>query len=290
MGFEDAVAFWLYPPVKKTPEAQRADLQLDRPLAVFDIESTGANRRLDRVIDLAIVKILPDGTRESHSFRVNPERPIPPESTEIHGIRDDDVKDCPTFKQVAKKVAETLADCDLAGYNVSGFDIPLLAEQFLRAGVPFDVESRRVLDVQRIFHKKVPRDLPAALQYYCGEMHLDAHDAMGDVEATLRVMTAQLRRYDDLPRDMDGLDAYCHPRDPKWADRTGKLKWDGDDIVLNFGKKQGRKLRDVARDEPSFLEWMLKSDFPRDTKDIVQNALKGKYPEKKKPETVKPET
>lgn len=287
MGFVRPSAFWLNLPVKKTP---RPNLKLDRPLAVFDIESTGTNRRLDRIIDLAIVKIMPDGTTQSHRFRVNPGIPIPPDSTAIHGIRDEDVKDAPPFKQVAKEVARVLEDCDLGGYNISGFDIPLLQEEFLRADVPFDIDSRRVLDAQRIYHKKVPRDLPAALQYFCGEMHLDAHDAMGDVEATVRVIAAQLERYADLPRDMDGLDSFCNPRDPKWADRTGKLKWDGDEAVLNFGKKQGRKLRDVARDEPSFLEWMLKSDFPRDTQEIVRNALKGKYPERTKPEGLKPET
>jgi DNA polymerase III subunit epsilon len=253
-------------------------LKLDRPLAVFDIESTGTNRRADRIIDLAIVKIWPDGHSEAHTFRVNPQMPIPPDSTEIHGITDADVKDAPPFAQMARRVAEVLQDCDLAGFNISGFDVPVLCEEFARAGVPFDTDSRRILDAQRIFHKKVPRDLPAALSYYCGEMHLAAHDAMEDVAATLRVIEGQMQRYPDLPRDMDGLDAFCNPRDPKWVDRTGKLKWTDGEAVINFGKKQGQKLRDVARDEPSFLQWMLKSDFPRDTLDLVQGALKGKFP------------
>lgn len=261
--------------------ADTLGLKLDRPLAVFDIESTGTNRRADRIIDLAVVKIHPDGRTESHTFRVNPEMPIPPESTVIHGITDADVKDAPTFKQVARQVEDLLKDCDLAGFNITGFDIPVLQEEFLRAGLVFDMENRRVLDAQRIFHKRVPRDLPAALAFYCGEMHLDAHDAMADVDATIRVLRGQLERYTDLPRSMDGLDEFCNPRDPKWVDRAGKLKWDGDEAVLNFGKKQGRKLRDLVRDEPSFLEWMLKSDFPRETLEIVQNALKGKFPGKK---------
>ncbi len=264
-------------------------LKLSRPLVIFDIESTGTNRRADRIIDLAIVKILPDGKQESHTFRVNPQMPIPPESTEIHGIRDEDVKDAPPFPQIARQVADLLNGCDLGGYNISGFDVPLLCEEFARAGVPFEADSRRILDAQRIFHKRVPRDLPAALAFYCGEMHLTAHDAMGDVAATLRVIEGQFEKYPDLPHDMDALDAYCNPRDPKWVDRTGKLKWVDGEASINFGKKQGQKLRDVAKTEPSFLNWMLKSDFPRDTLEIVQNALKGKYPEKK-PEELKPET
>jgi DNA polymerase III subunit epsilon len=254
-------------------------LKLERPLAVFDIESTGTNKKFDRIIDLAIVKFLPGGKSESYTFRVNPGIPIPVESTVIHGITDKDVKDSPTFNQIAAEVAEVLKDCDLAGYNVSNFDIPLLCEEFIRAGIPFDAESRRVVDAQRIFHKKVPRDLAAALAYYCGEMHLNSHDAMGDVQATVKVIESQLNKYSDLPRDMDALDFFCNPRDPTWVDRTGKFKWAGGEAVINFGKKQGQKLREIARMEPSFLQWMVKSDFPRDTLNIVQNALRGKFPE-----------
>ncbi len=253
-------------------------LNLDRPLAVFDIESTGTNRRTDRIIDLAVVKLLPNGKRETHHFRVNPEMPIPPDSTKIHGITDEDVKGKPTFKQEAAKIAAVLEGCDLGGYNILGFDIPVLTEEFARAGMEFDLDDRRVLDAQRIYHKREPRDLTAALAYYCNEMHLGAHDALGDVEAVLRVLDGQLARYSDLPRDLDGLDAYCNPKDPSWVDRAGKLKWAGGEAVLNFGKKQGQKLRDIAKTDPGFLEWMLKGDFPRDTKAIIRDALKGKFP------------
>lgn len=255
------------------------DLKLDRPLAVFDIESTGTNRKFDRIIDLAIVKLLPGGKSEMYTFRVNPEMPIPADSTAIHGITDNDVKDSPTFNQIAAKVAEVLNGCDLGGFNIANFDIPLLCEEFIRAGIPFETESRRVVDAQRIFHKKVPRDLAAALAYYCGEMHLNSHDAMGDVQATVKVIEGQLMKYADLPRDMDALDSFCNPRNPTWVDRTGKFKWAGGEVVINFGKKQGKKLRDIARMEPSFLQWMAKNDFPRDTVELVQNALRGKFPE-----------
>ena len=255
-------------------------LKLDRPLAIYDIESTGINRKLDRIIDLAILKLTPDGKAESHTFRCHPGMPIPPDSTAVHGITDADVKDSPPFAQLAPRIVAVLEDCDLAGFNILGFDIPVLCEEFARAGVEFSVEGRRVLDAQRIFHRKVPRDLPAALQYYCGEMHLAAHDAMEDVNATLRVLQGQLGMYPDLPRDMDELDAFCNPRDPSWVDRTGKFRWTGDEVVVNFGKKQGEKLRTVVREEPSFLNWMLRSDFPRDTQEIIRNALNGKYPSK----------
>lgn len=254
------------------------DLKLDRPLAVFDIESTGINRRLDRIIDLAILKILPGGKREEHVFRVNPGMPIPPESTAIHGITDADVKDAPPFAKVARQVADVLKDCDLCGYNILSFDIPVLMEEFARAGVPLEMESRRVLDAQRIYHKKVPRDLAAALAHYCGEMHLNAHSAMDDVRATLRVVEGQLDAYKDLPRDMDGMDEYCNPHDPSCADRAGKLKWVNGELTINFGKKQGQLLKKLAKEDPSFLQWIMRSDFPRDTVEIVEKALKGEFP------------
>ncbi len=254
-------------------------LKLERPLAVFDIESTGTNRRADRIIDLAIVKIWPDGHAENHSFRVNPGIPIPAEATEIHGISDADVKDCPPFREIAPRVLELLKDCDLGGYNILGFDVPLLIEEFTRVGIEFDEDNFRIVDAQRIYHKRVPRDLPAALHYYCNEMHLGAHDAMEDVRATIRVLEGQFDRYPDLPKDVDGLDAYCNPRNPSWVDRAGKFKWVDGEVVFNFGKKQGQKLRDIARDEPGFLKWMLKSDFPRETLDMIRAVLDGRYPE-----------
>ncbi len=255
------------------------DLKLDRPLAVFDIESTGINRRADRIIDLAIVMLHPGGERTEHTYRVNPGMPIPPGSTEVHGITDEDVKDAPPFEKVAPGIRDLLSNCDLGGFNVLHFDIPLLCEEFRRAGIDFDMEGRRVLDAQRIYHKKEPRDLTAALHFYCGEMHLDAHGALSDVLATIRVVEGQFRKYGDLPRELDALEEFCNPRNPEWVDRTGKIVWDGDgEAAINFGKHQGKKLRDLARLESSFLEWMLRSDFPRDTLDIVENALREKFP------------
>ncbi len=247
-------------------------------MAIFDIEATGVNRKVDRIIDLAILILRPDGKREEHAYRVNPGVPIPREATAVHGITDADVAGAPTFKQQAPQIAKLLEGCDLGGFNILYYDIPMLCEEFARAGVPFSTEGRRVVDAQRIYHKKEPRDLTAALRYYCGELHLGAHGAMEDVVATTRVLEAQLERYDDLPRDLAGLDAFCNPRDPSWADQDGKLKWVGDDLVINFGQKQGKKLVDLVKDDSKYLDWILKGDFRADTKAIIENAKRGQYP------------
>ena len=256
------------------------NLKLERPLAVLDIESTGLNPRMDRIIDLAIIKLFPDGRREQHTFRVNPEIPIPAETTAIHHITNADVAHVPPFREVAAAILEVLADCDLGGFNVVRFDVPMLAEEFARAGFQFDLDNRRIVDAQRIYHKKEPRDLSAALSFYCGEMHLGAHGAEADTLATVAVLEAQLQKYTDLPRSMDELDKYCNPpRNPAWADRMGKLKWQNGELLINFGVQNiGRKLKDLVRDNSKFLKWILKSDFPADTKRIVADALEGRLP------------
>ena len=259
-------------------------LKLKKPLAIFDIESTGLNPRLDRIIDLAIIKIYPDGEIERHIFRVNPEITISAEVTAIHHISNADVTNSPAFREVAPRVLEILNGCDLGGFGVVRFDIPLLIEEFARAGVPFDDADFRVIDVQRIYHKNEPRDLSAALLFYCEETYLKAHGAEEDALATVRVLEAQLRKYSDLPGTIDGLDEYCHPRrDPTWVDKTGKLKWKNAEIVINFGvQNRGQKLRDLVQNNAKFLKWLLKSDFPSDTKKIVSNAMEGKFPESPK--------
>jgi DNA polymerase-3 subunit epsilon len=253
-------------------------LVTDRPLAIFDIEATGVNPRGDRIVDLAIVVIAPDGSRQQHSWRFNPERPIPPEATAIHGIHDADVKFSPRFRDKAQEIARVLNNCDLAGYNLIHYDIPMLTEEFIRAAVPFTAEGRRVIDAQKIFHKREPRDLSAALRFYCNELHLGAHGAIDDVLATIRVIEGQFEKYKDLPRDIAELDRYCNPRDPSWIDTTGKLKWADGEVTINFGRYAGRKLRELAKTEPNFLKWMLNKSFPRDVTDVVADALKGKYP------------
>ncbi|MDI6775562.1 MAG: 3'-5' exonuclease [Verrucomicrobiota bacterium] len=253
-------------------------LKLDRPLAFFDIESTGASPRADRIIDLTIIKLMPDGARSTHNYRVNPGMPIPPEATRIHGIADADVAGCPRFADVAAEAFQVLDGADLGGYNILRFDIPLLTEEFLRAGLRFTPDGRRIIDAQRIFHRREPRDLAAALAFYCGELHLGAHRAEADVLATIRVLQGQFDRYADLPRDLAELDKYCDPRDPSWVDRTGRLRWKGGEIALNFGRKKGAPLREIIAKDPDFVKWMLRSDFSPDFRKIVVEATQGKWP------------
>lgn len=254
-------------------------LETDKPIAFFDIEATGINFRTDRIIELAIVKVHPGGERETHHFLFNPGKSIPAEATAIHGISNDDVKDCPTFSQVAPHLVDVLAGCDLAGYNVIHYDIPLLQAEFERVAVPFDVEGRRIIDAQKIFHKREPRDLSAALKFYCGDEHTGAHGALDDVEATIKVLEGQFERYSDLPRAIDPLAEFCDQRDPGWADRKGRFKWVDGELIINFGKKQGQLLKDIARSEPSFLRWMVSNSFPPDVTAIARNALEGKFPD-----------
>ena len=255
-----------------------ARLALDRPLVVFDIEATGLNKRTDRIVAIALVRYEPIGTVEQVSYLLNPGIPIPEEATRIHGISDADVVGAPSFAEMAETLAEHFAGADLAGYNVLGFDIQMLMEEFARVNRPFSLEGRRVLDAQRIFFRNEPRDLSAALRYYCGDSHDNSHDALGDVLATIRVLDGQFRKYAELPADMDALGEYCDPRDPAWVDRAGRLKWTKGEVVFNFGKFQGQSLRDTVVNDPNFITWLLRSDFPDDTKQIVRDAVSGKFP------------
>ena len=256
-----------------------ARLALDRPLVVFDIEATGLNKRTDRIVAIALVRYEPLGTAEHFHYLLNPGVPIPEEATAIHGITDADVRDAPTFAELAATLERHFAGADLAGYNILGYDIQILTEEFARANRPFSVEGRRVLDAQRIFFRNEPRDLAAALRYYCGETHDSHHDALGDVLATIRVLDGQFRKYAELPAGMEALNEYCDPRDPAWVDRAGRLKWSKGEVVFNFGKFQGQSLRETVAKDPNFITWLLRSDFPEDTKQIVRAAVDGRFPE-----------
>lgn len=252
---------------------------LERPLAVFDIEATGISPRADRIVELAIVRLNVDGSRDTKTWLVNPTMPIPEEAIAIHGISNEAVANCPTFKEIAAEVVDFLKECDLAGFNHTRFDIPMLQEEFIRIDVPFNIDSRQIIDAQRIFHQKEPRDLTAAVKFYCGDAHIDAHGALADTEATLRVLEGQLERYPDLPRDVEGLDRFCNPREPFWVDRLGRLRWVDGEITINFSKKKGQTVRDLVLTDPGFLKWILRNDFPRDMQKIIANALEGIWPE-----------
>ncbi len=256
-------------------------IKLERPLIVLDIESTGDNPHIDRIIDLAMIKIFPDGSKEVFSFRFNPCYPISEEAKSIHHIAEEDIKNAPTFSEKAKEIFEIIKDCDFAGFNAIRFDVPMLIEELGRAGIKLDESSFKILDAQRIFHKKEPRNLSAALQFYCGVSHESAHGAMADAQATLQVLKAQFERYPELPRTLDDLNNFCSiKRKASWADKTGKLKWENGELVINFGKEHyGKKLKDLVKSKSSLLKWILKSDFPNDTKEIVANAILGKYPQ-----------
>jgi DNA polymerase-3 subunit epsilon len=215
-----------------------------------------------------------DGTRERWQSLVNPGVPIPPEATAVHQITDADVADAPMFEELARTILDQLAGCDLAGFNVLRFDVPMLMEELLRAGVAWDTRDVRIVDVQRLFHRMEPRDLSAAVAFYLGRPHHGAHDAMGDVEATADVLVAQLQRYPQLPTSIDELGTLSGDRD-RSPDPAGKLKFDASGTVcINFGKYQGWSLENVGRNDPGYIDWFLnRSDFPESTKVIARQAL-----------------
>lgn len=248
-------------------------LKLTRPLVVFDTETTGTNPRQDRIVEIACLKILPDGGRQEWVKRLNPRMPIPPSSTAIHGISDADVRDAPSFKDVAPDLARFLEGCDLGGYNISGFDLPVLRTEFLRADVPFDVADRRLVDAQRIFFAKEPRHLSAAARFYCQAEHEGAHGALADAEMTLKVLAGQLSRYEELPRSVGELhELYCAGLDQD-VDPEGRIRLIKGEPTVNFGKNRGRTLKDISREEPGFLRWILKGDFSRPVKEIARKYL-----------------
>ena len=255
------------------------NLKLDRPLVVFDIESTGVNARQDRIIELAAIRVDPDGTETEKCWLLNPGVPIPAETTEIHGITDDIVKDCPTFAEAAAEIEEFFRGCDLSGFNADRFDIPCLEEEFARVGRNFGSGDRRHVDVQRIYHKKEPRDWTAAVRFYCGRDHAGAHGAEAGTRATLDVLKAQLAKYPDLPKTTAEMDEFLVPRDPLNADRKGLLRWINGALCVNFGQKKGVKLTDLFVHEKNWLKWFVKGNFETDARMIVNDLLeKGILP------------
>lgn len=267
-------------------------LHLKRPLVIFDLETTGTDLSKDRIVEIAMIKVHPNGTVEkkpehrgaAHRLLVNPGIPIPLETSLIHGIYDEDVQDKPTFKQYAKSMAEFLEGCDLGGYNSNRFDVPFLAEEFLRAGTEFELESRNLIDVQNIFHKMEQRTLRAAYSFYCGKTLEGAHEALPDTEATLEVLLAQLERYEEtvvpvseketvgpVPKDMEALSAFCQ-RQP-FADPAGRFVFgDDNEVQFNFGQHKGKSVKEVLGQNPGYYGWMMGADFPAYTKKVLQRV------------------
>ncbi|MBN2348214.1 MAG: 3'-5' exonuclease [Bacteroidales bacterium] len=245
-------------------------LKLKNPLIFFDLETTGINVSVDRIVELCYLKIYPNGDEESKTMKINPTIPIPAEATNIHGITDEDVKDAPTFAEVAKSLAKTFEGCDFAGFNSNKFDIPLLAEELIRAEVDLDLKKRKFVDVQVIFFKKEQRTLSAAYKFYCDKELDNAHSAEADTYATFEILKSQLDRYEDLPNDVDELSEFSsHNRN---VDFLGRIIYNDKDVeVINFGKYKGQPVEEVLRKDPGYYGWMMNGDFPLYTKKVLTN-------------------
>lgn len=253
-------------------------LNLEKPIIFFDLETTGTNITSDRIVELSFIKVYPDGREEKKSRRINPQMHIPEASTAVHHITDEDVKDCPTFAQISKDLLNIFEGCDIAGYNSNKFDVPLLMEEFGRVGLNFDIAGRRFIDVQNIFHKMEQRTLVAAYKFYCGGDLKDAHSALADTQATYDVLLGQLAMYDNLKNDVGYLADFS--KSGRNVDLAGRIVLNDKDVpVFNFGKHKGKAVADVLRTEPSFFDWMMQGDFPKNTKDVLRQ-LKFKYKKK----------
>jgi DNA polymerase-3 subunit epsilon len=250
-------------------------LNLRNPLIFFDLETTGINLVKDRIVEISFVKVYPNGKEESKTRRINPGMPIPPESTAIHGITDDDIKDCPAFKEIARSLAAQIEGCDLAGFNSNRFDIPMLAEEFLRADIDIDLNRRKFVDVQTIFHKMEQRTLSAAYKFYCDKDLENAHSAEADTIATYEVLKAQLDRYPTLQNDVNYLSQYSSYNNN--VDFAGRLVYnDKKEEVINFGKYKGQLVTDVLKTDPSYYSWIMNGDFTMHTKKMfTEIKLRG---------------
>ncbi len=244
------------------------NLNLKNPLIFFDLETTGIDVANDRIVEISYLKIYPNGDEESKTMKINPTIPIPPKVTAIHGITDDDVKDAPKFSEVAKSLIRVFEGCDFAGYNSNKFDLPLLAEEFLRADADIDLKKRKFVDIQVIFHKKEQRTLSAAYKFYCDKDLLNAHSAEADTKATFEILKAQLDRYTDLPNDIDELSKYSSQN--RNVDFLGRIIYDEEGYeVFNFGKYKGQRVEDILKRDLGYYGWMMNGQFPLHTKNVL---------------------
>lgn len=250
-------------------------LNLKNPIVFFDLETTGININTDRIVEICYLKVYPNGNEEAKTMRINPEMHIPEQSSAVHGIYDEDVAGCPTFKEIAKQIARDIEGCDIAGFNSNRFDVPLLAEEFLRAGVDIDMSRRKFIDVQVIYHKLEQRTLSAAYKFYCDKNLEDAHTAEADTRATYEVLKAQLDRYPEaLQNDMAFLADYSSFT--RNVDFAGRMVYNEENIpVFNFGKYKGKAVEEVLRKDPGYYSWMLQGDFTLNTKQILTRIKLG---------------
>ncbi|MBL0057186.1 MAG: 3'-5' exonuclease [Chitinophagaceae bacterium] len=247
-------------------------LSLSRPIAFIDLETTGVSLSSDRIVEIAIIKLLPDGSRQAKRKLINPQMPIPPQSSEVHGITDEMVANAPTFKQVANEIKMFIDNCDLGGYNSNRFDIPILMEEFLRSGLDVDLSNRRMVDVQHIFYTMEPRTLSAAYKFFCEKELINAHSAEADIDATIEVLMAQLKRYEQLGNSIDSILGVIG--EEKIVDYARRFGYDdkGNEI-FNFGKHKGKTVAEVLRTEPQYYDWMMRGDFPLHTKQKLTEIL-----------------
>jgi DNA polymerase-3 subunit epsilon len=247
-------------------------------LVFLDVESTGTAVSSDRIVEIATLRLYPDGSEEFRCCRVNPGVPIAAEATAVHGISDADVVGEPAFGVYAKSLLWSLTDCDFAGFGIARFDLPLLQAEFQRVGIEFAWRNRAVIDAMAIFHTMERRDLAGAVRFYLDRGFPRAHAAEEDVRATVDVLCAQLQRYEDLPSDLDALHQFCNPTNPDWIDPDGKFIWSNGVPTIAFGKHMGTPLAGLVANEPDYLAWVLKGDFSPEVKQLVKNALDGTYP------------
>jgi len=242
-------------------------LNIRKPIVFFDLETTGINISNDRIVEISLLKVLPNGNESVKTYRVNPEMPISEESTSIHGITNDDVKDAPTFKMIAKELVSIIEDSDIGGFNSNKFDVPMLAEEFLRCETDIDLKNRKFIDVMVIFMKKEPRNLEAAYKFYCNKELTNAHAAEADTRATYEVFKSQLNKYQDLGNSIGEIAEFSTHN--KNADFAGRLVYDEkNNIIVNFGKYKGKKLIEVLKKDPSYYDWVQRGDFPLYTKSV----------------------
>jgi DNA polymerase-3 subunit epsilon len=255
------------------------NLALERPLVFLDLEATGLNPASDRIVELTVMKIHPQGLEEIKTVRVNPGIPIPPEATRVHGISDEDVKEEPIFRQYARGLADFLDGCDLGGFGIARFDVPLLEAEFRRAEVGFSTQGRRIIDALSIYHRLDPRDLAAAYRKYCGKEMENVHASEADVRAAIEVLECELDTHPELPRDVAALHAFCNPVTRDRIDVDGKFVWLKGEACLNFGKYRGKRLCDIASSTPDYLDWVAtRGEFSEEVKQIAFRALKGEFP------------
>lgn len=253
------------------PTTYSMNLVLQRPLALIDLETTGVNVASDRIVEIAIVKMMPDGTRQVKRKLINPEMLIPKGASDIHGITNEMVKDAPTFKQAANEIKMFMAGCDIAGYNSNRFDVPLLVEEFLRAGLDIELNDRMLLDVQRVFHMMEQRTLSAAYKFYCDKILEGAHSAEVDVTATLEVLEAQVLRYPQIGNTVEAIVKFTG--EDQIVDFARRFIMENGIELFNFGKHKGRPVTDVLKQEPQYYDWMMKGDFPLHTKQKLTEIL-----------------